>query len=216
MPPSQRSKTLEGQIVRVADLTAYVNHDIDDAQRAGILRAEDLPRSAVELLGESSSARIGRMVKDVAEATFAGDLTEIRMSPEVLEATLELRTFLFAAVYENDTATAEFKKAAGVLGGLWEKIRERPNEFLDLRTMAEEGLDAAARDFLAGMTDRYAVNLFETLFVPKPWIGPIEIDTCERFIYRSSRSLPASSSLRRRHLLLFCRTVGPFRSIVCL
>ena len=126
MPPSQRSKTLEGQIVRVADLTAYVNHDIDDAQRAGILRAEDLPGKAVQLLGDTSSARIGRMVKDVVEATFAGDLSEIRMSSAVLDATLELRTFLFAAVYENDTATAEFKKAAGVLGGLWEKIRERP------------------------------------------------------------------------------------------
>jgi dGTPase len=99
------------------------------------------------------------------------------MSSEVLEATLELRSFLFAAVYENDTATAEFKKASGVLGGLWEKIRERPAEYLDPRTMAEEGLDAAARDFLAGMTDRYAVNLFETLFVPKPWVGPIEMDT---------------------------------------
>src|SRR6187397_2186809 len=72
MPPSQRSKTLEGQIVRVADLTAYVNHDIDDAQRAGILRAEDLPKKPIELLGKTSSARIGRMVKDVAEATFAG------------------------------------------------------------------------------------------------------------------------------------------------
>ena len=102
------------------------------------------------------------MVKDVVEATFAGNLSEIRMSSEVLEATLELRTFLFAAVYENDTATAEFKKAAGILGGLWEKIRERPEEFLDARTMAEEGVDAAARDFLAGMTDRYAVALFET------------------------------------------------------
>ncbi len=175
MPPSQRSKTLEGQIVRVADLTAYVNHDIDDAQRAGILRADDLPRKAVELLGESSSARIGRMVKDVVEATFAGDLSEIRMSAAVLEATLELRTFLFAAVYENDTATAEFRKAAGVLGGLWEKIRERPNEFLDARTVAEEGLDAAARDFLAGMTDRYAVSLFESLFIPKPWVGPMGV-----------------------------------------
>ena len=83
-------------------------------------------RQAVELLGSTSSARIARMVKDVAEATFAGDLSEIRMSQDVLDATLELRKFLFAAVYENDLATAEFKKAAGVLGGLWEKIRERP------------------------------------------------------------------------------------------
>ena len=75
-------------------------------------------------------------------------------------------------MYENDIATAEFKKAAGVLGGLWEKIRERPADFLDPRTMAEEGLDVAAKDFLAGMTDRYAVSLFESLFIPKPWVGP--------------------------------------------
>lgn len=176
MPPSQRAKTLEGQIVRVADLAAYVNHDIDDAQRAGILRAEDLPRDAVALLGTSSSARIGRMVRDVVEATFAGNLSEIRMSDAVLHATLELRKFLFAAVYENQAATAEFRKATGVLGGLWEKIRERPKEFLDLRTIEEEGLDAAARDFLAGMTDRYAVRLFESLFIPKPWVGPVSTE----------------------------------------
>ena len=117
------------------------------------------------------------MVRDVVEATFAADLSEIRMSAEVLEATLELRKFLFAAVYENEAATAEFKKATGILGGLWEKIHERPKEYLDERTIAEEGVDVAARDFLAGMTDRYAVNLFETLYIPKPWVGPLEIDT---------------------------------------
>jgi dGTPase len=174
MPPSQRAKTLEGQIVRVADLTAYVNHDIDDAQRAGILRSEDLPKKAIALLGDSSSARIGRMVKDVVEATFAGDLSEIRMNSEVLNATLELRACLFGAVYENEAATAEFSKATGILGGLWEKIRAQPKEFLDERTVREEGVDAAARDFLAGMTDRYAVALFERLYIPKPWVGPID------------------------------------------
>jgi len=172
MPPSARSKTLEGQIVRVADITAYVNHDIDDAERAGILKVEDLPANAVALLGRTSSARIGRMVRDVVEATFSGNLSEIRMTDEVLKATLELRRFLFDAVYENEFATSEFRKATGILGGLWEKVRERPNVFLDTRTIDEEGLDAAARDFLAGMTDRYAVNLFETLFIPKPWVGP--------------------------------------------
>ena len=76
---------------------------------------------------------------------------------------------------KNESATAEFKKATGILGGLWEKVRERPLEFLDRRTIEEEGLDAAARDFLAGMTDRYAVRLYETLFIPKPWVGP-ELD----------------------------------------
>jgi dGTPase len=98
------------------------------------------------------------------------------MSPDVLEATLALRTFLFSAVYENEAATAEFKKATGILGGLWEKIHERPADFLDERTIAEEGVDVAARDFLAGMTDRYAVALFESLFIPKPWVGPVGSD----------------------------------------
>ncbi len=95
------------------------------------------------------------------------------MSQAVLDATLAMRSFLFTAVYENDVATGEFKKATGILTGLWEKVRERPDEFLDRRIVDGEGLDVAARDFLAGMTDRFAVTLYERLFVPKPWIGPI-------------------------------------------
>jgi len=155
--------------MRVADLVAYVNHDIDDATRAGLVTADDLPREPVRILGVTSSARISSLVRDVVTQTLAVDLSEIRMSEPVLAAVLELRTYLFDAVYENTTATAEFKKAADILTGLWEKVRERPDEFLDRRTIEHEGLDAAARDFLAGMTDRYAVRLFEQLFIPKPW-----------------------------------------------
>ena len=102
-------------------------------------------------------------------------MTEIRMSDQVLQATVGLRSFLFEAVYENDVATAEFKKAAGILGGLWERVREQPAEYLDLRIVEAEGLDAAARDFGAGMTDRYAVSLFEQLFIPKPWVSLREL-----------------------------------------
>ena len=169
MAPHLRSSTIEGQIMRVADLIAYVNHDIDDATRAGLLKAEDLPKEPVRVLGTSSSAIIGALVTDVVTETLAGGLTEIKMSDAVLQAVLELRSFLFDAVYENSVATVEFKKATGILSGLWEKVRERPAEFLDLRTVEKEGLDAAARDFLAGMTDRYAVRLFEQLYIPKPW-----------------------------------------------
>lgn len=169
MPLALRSSTVEGQIMRVADLIAYVNHDIDDAMRAGLLRAEDLPVEFVQRLGASASARIGALVRDVVTETLAGGLSEIRMSGPVLEAVLGLRSFLFEAVYENATATAEFQKAADVLALLWAKIRERPAAFLDAKTIETEGLDAAARDFLAGMTDRYAVRLFEQLYVPKPW-----------------------------------------------
>ena len=168
--PVRRSATLEGQTARVADIIAYVNHDIDDAIRAGILDPTSLPASSVTALGTTSSERIGRMVADVVEQTLAvGGAPEIRMSEAVLRATLDLRAFLFDAVYENDVATAEFKKAWGILEGLWEKIRERPGRFLDGQTVDRDGVDVAARDFLAGMTDRYAISLFKELFVPRPW-----------------------------------------------
>jgi dGTPase len=173
LEPAQRAATLEGQAMRVADLIAYVNHDIDDAVRASVLRPEELPADAVRVLGATSSARIATMVKDVVTETQRGSLTEIRMSDDVLSATLAMRSFLFSAVYENDTATAEFKKTTGILGGLWERVRERPTELLDMRIVETEGLDAATRDFLAGMTDRFAVALYERLFIPKPWVGPM-------------------------------------------
>jgi dGTPase len=175
-PSEHRASTIEGQVARVADIVAYVNHDIDDAVRAGILSESALPQPAVALLGHSSSARIGGLVTDVVHQTLAADVTEIRMSDHVLEALITLRSFLFDAVYENQAATAEFKKAAGILGGLWERVRERPEDFLDLRTVEAEGVDVAAQDFLAGMTDRYAVRLFEELFIPKPWIETRRVD----------------------------------------
>lgn len=168
-PPEHRASTMEGQIARVADIAAYVNHDIDDAVRAGILNEADLPAEAIAVIGRTSSQRINTMVTDVVTRTMEGGLTEVRMSDEVLQATLKLREFLFEAVYENPRATAEFEKATGILGGLWEKIKARPEAYLDETTIEKEGLDAAARDFLAGMTDRYAVSLFEELFVPKSW-----------------------------------------------
>lgn len=169
-PPEHRASTIEGQVARVADIVAYVNHDIDDAVRAGIIREADLPRDAVSLLGHSSSERIGRLVTDVVHQSLDGGLSEIRMSDPVLNALIALRSYLFEAVYENEIATAEFGKATGILGGLWEKVRQRPEEFLDLRTVEQEGLDAACQDFIAGMTDRYAVRLFERLYIPKPWM----------------------------------------------
>ena len=169
MSPELRSNTIEGQIMRVADLIAYVNHDIDDAIRAEILNANDLPAGPIAVLGSTSSARISTLVKDVVTQSLADGLSEIRMSAPVLEALLAVRGFLFEAVYENSVATAEFRKASDILSGLWEKVRERPSEFLDARTIEHEGLDAATRDFIAGMTDRYAVRLFEQLYIPKPW-----------------------------------------------
>ena len=169
MASGLRASTIEGQIMRVADLIAYVNHDIDDAIRAGLMKAGDVPRDAVEALGATSSARIGTLVRDVVSETLAGGLTEIRMSQAVLDSVLRLRSFLFDTLYENSLATAEFRKASDVLSGLWEKLRGRPDDFLDRRTIESDGIDVAIRDFIAGMTDRYAIRLFEELFIPKPW-----------------------------------------------
>jgi dGTPase len=169
-PPEHRASTLEGQVARVADIIAYVNHDFDDAVRAGLLTRDRLPAGIAAVLGRSSSERIGTMVSDVVRETLGGGMTEVRMAERVLEATLGLRESLFESVYENDIATAEFGKAEGILGGLWEKVRQHPEEFLDARTIHDEGLDMAALDFVAGMTDRYAVSLYEQLFIPKPWV----------------------------------------------
>src|SRR6185369_12517617 len=135
-PADARASTVEGQIARVADIIAYVNHDIDDAVRAGVLEEGALPTTATDLLGRSSSQRINTMVTDVVLRTIEADLTEVRMSDEVLRATLELRGFLFDAVYENPQATAEFVKASGVLGGIWERLHARPEEHLDAATIA--------------------------------------------------------------------------------
>ena len=123
----------------------------------------------IGVLGRSSSARIAALVKDVVTETLAAGVTEIRMSDRALRAVLGLRSFLFDAVYENAIATAEFQKAADILTGLWERVRDRATDFLDAGTIERDGLDAATRDFIAGMTDRYAVRLFEQLFIPKPW-----------------------------------------------
>jgi len=167
--PEHRASTIEGQIARVADIIAYVNHDIDDAVRAGILSEKELPADAIGVLGTTASQRINTMVSDVVFRTIEGGLSEVQMSEPILSATLALRSFLFEAVYENPRATAEFEKAAGILGGLWDKLRAKPEAHLDRATIDAEGLDAATRDFLAGMTDRYAVALFEELFVPRSW-----------------------------------------------
>lgn len=170
--PSRRASTLEGQVARVADMIAYVNHDVDDAIRAGVLDPSDLPIRALDELGITSSERIGTLVSDLVTQTLAtGPEVELRMSDAVLDALLRLRTFLFEAVYQNRIATAEFKKTSGVLSGLWDQLRKNPEPFLDRRTIDSDGLDTAACDFIAGMTDRYAVESYERFFVPRPWVS---------------------------------------------
>ena len=166
--PKSRALTLEGDIVRISDIIAYVNHDIDDGIRAGIISSDDIPRDIRNTLGATGGERIDRMVRDVIAATLATDYEAISMSPEVYEALEALRTFMFDNMYLSPTVRNEFEKAQRMLIALFEYVVAHPAEFLD--ESSEEPVDRLALDFLAGMTDRYAINLYARLFLPKPWM----------------------------------------------
>ena len=162
--PKSRALTLEGDIVRISDIIAYVNHDIDDGVRAGIIGENDIPQPIRETLGQTGSMRIDRMVRDVITATIACDYEAISMSAEVLESLNELRTYMFENMYLVPSVRREFEKAQRVLTALFEHVVAHPEEFL---TLNGEPVERLAVDFIAGMTDRYAINLFERLFVPR-------------------------------------------------
>lgn len=161
--------TLEGQIVRICDRVAYVNHDIDDALRAGVLCEADLPAGPIAVLGRHHGERITTMVTDLVRTSAESDT--IRMSPEVWAALSELREFLFDNVYLSHKAKSEEPKAARVVRMLFRYFVEHPEELPD-EYRSDEGSDLVQRvvDYVAGMTDRYAIRQFERLFVPKKWL----------------------------------------------
>ena len=166
--PKSRALTLEGDIVRISDIIAYVNHDIDDGIRAGVLTEDDIPKDIRKALGNKGGDRIDRMVRDVIDSTQACDYEQISMSAEVLEALEELRTYMFQNMYLTPTVRGEFVKAQRTLTALFEHVIAHPEEFLD--TSRDEPVERLAIDFIAGMTDRYAINLYERLFVPRAWV----------------------------------------------
>ena len=173
--PEEVPLTLEAVVVRVADVIAYVNHDIDDAIRAGVLFPEEIPSQCQETLGRTHGERIDRMVKDVVYRTleaFEEGKGEVRMSQEVLEATSSLRDFLYERVYEAEVVHRDFVKASKILVELYEKFTTDVDLFL--RELGREelydGLERCVCDFLAGMTDRYAFQLYERIFLPRPWL----------------------------------------------
>ncbi|HXA19390.1 MAG TPA: deoxyguanosinetriphosphate triphosphohydrolase [Thermoanaerobaculia bacterium] len=166
--PKSRALTLEGDIVRISDIIAYVNHDIDDGIRAGVLTENDIPSEIRKTLGNKAGQRIDRMVRDVIEATLACDYESISMSAEVLEALEELRTYMFQNMYLTPAVRDEFVKAQRTLTALFEHVVAHPEAFLHLNN--GEPVERLAIDFIAGMTDRYAINLYERLFVPKAWV----------------------------------------------
>ncbi len=160
-----RAATLEGQVVSVCDGIAYVNHDIDDGIRAGIITLDDLPRDAIAVLGNGTSQRINTMVTALIEASGAG---EIGMTPEVLEATNVLRRFMYEHVYPCEAITREVSKAKGLLQELYTHLIEAPLHEL-LPASEADSIEQRTVDLLAGMTDQYALNLYAELFFPSKW-----------------------------------------------
>jgi dGTPase len=165
--PKSRALTLEGDIIRISDIIAYVNHDIDDGIRAGIISEDEIPKEIRTTLGATGSKRIDRMVRDVISSTLDCDYEAITMSKEVLQSLEELRKFMFENMYLTPTVRGEFVKAQKILTALFEYVVANPEEFLDMKS--EEPAERLALDFIAGMTDRYAMNLYARLFLPKPW-----------------------------------------------
>ncbi|HET6498750.1 MAG TPA: deoxyguanosinetriphosphate triphosphohydrolase [Coriobacteriia bacterium] len=165
---SARAATLEGRIVATADRIAYVNHDIDDAIRGGVLTEADLPAGPTDLLGHTHGARITTMVNDMVRQSIDGD--EIRMSEPVWDAMMELRSFLFDHVYLGAVAKAEEPKAFRVVRSLFMHFLERPEDLPEeYRATAADDLPQTVTDYIAGMTDRFAIRVFERLFVPVSW-----------------------------------------------
>jgi dGTPase len=161
-------QTLEGRIVRVIDRVAYINHDIDDAVRAGLLREEDLPREPIAVLGTSGSARIDALVHDMVEHSHAAG--EIAQGPQAGPAMDALRDFMFERVYLGPAVRAEHRRIAGVVRRLFEHYAEHPRELPGgaQREIADEReLAQRVTDYLAGMTDRYCIARFSELEVPQ-------------------------------------------------
>jgi len=168
------ASTLEGQIARVADIAAYVNHDLDDAIRGHLIAPADVPESILKVLGRTHSNRISRMVTDVVSASRLDEKRHIEMSAEVLDALMALRDFLYAKVYEGPEIHGEFGRAERVVRELWEYFNSHGDEFRAKhwpRGLPEsEELPRAVADFITGMTDRYAMRTYQEYFLPRRWI----------------------------------------------
>jgi len=160
-----KAATLEGQVVSIADAIAYVNHDIDDAIRAGVITLDDLPQDAVGVLGRTSSRRINAMAGAVIAASGQGT---IAMAEEVREATVALRAFLYTSVYPCDRIDAEVRKGKKILRELYDYLLEHPTPD-SLDGDPSESNARRTADFVAGMTDAFALHLYERTFFPVPW-----------------------------------------------
>ncbi|MBE7035540.1 MAG: deoxyguanosinetriphosphate triphosphohydrolase [Ruminococcaceae bacterium] len=162
------ASTLEGQIIKYADRIAYINHDIDDAIRGGVIAPTDIPLSCRKTLGETHSDRLQTLISDVIDNSR--EKPQIFMSQEIYDAMMELRRYMFDNVYTSSVAKAEEHKAKGIIKTMFETFLHNPNQ------LREAGLgdvclssEREICDYIAGMTDNYAIYVFNSLFIPKGW-----------------------------------------------
>jgi dGTPase len=160
--------TLEGQVVRVSDIIAYVNHDIDDALRAGVIKTGDIPARLVKLLGKWPALRIDKMVEDVVKSSLGCELEHIALSERIGSAVYELREFLYKHVYFSDLAMQELEKTEKIISDLFHYLCDFPGDHINSYPEGDP-LMKRVGDFIAGMTDRYALRLYRQFFFPQSW-----------------------------------------------
>lgn len=169
----QVRETLESQIMKLADRIAYINHDIDDSIRAGLLTEDALPKDAIDVLGASHGDRISTMIYDVVKNSQG--VTQISMSKPVHEATNALRDFLFENIYLSKKVKSDQEPAEFLLETLYkyyyENLHRLPKEHLSIYNLDTENPHTIVTDYIAGMTDRFAISVFENHFMPKGWRG---------------------------------------------
>jgi dGTPase len=174
------ASTLEGQIIKICDSIAYINHDIDDALRAGVLQQSDLPPDALAILGSSHGERINTMVADLIDWNWWAtgqqpppDPPLIAMSPEILTATNQLRDFMYREVYLNKRSKPDDEKVRFVIETLYSYFVDHPEllpaDLLRINQQRAEPIERAVVDYIAGMTDRYALEVFRRIFIPRTW-----------------------------------------------
>jgi dGTPase len=171
--------TLEGQAVRVADIIAYLNHDMDDALRAEMIKESDLPAHLRQVVGDRPDLRIAAMMRDLITATMQADEGRLRLSPKMQEVICGMRSFLYENVYRNRLVHSEFEKAQRLISELYLYFLEHefpvasepscPKRRPPATSSEEKRLHRLVCDFIAGMTDRYALDLYSNIFMPKPW-----------------------------------------------
>lgn len=162
--------TLEGKVVRLSDKISYIHHDMDDAVRAGILKESDVPEEIRAVIGCTPSERLDHFVHDIV--TNSMDKNDIVMSPEVAQAMKDMRAFMFKRVYENPVAKSEESKAEVLVETLYrhfmQNIDSLPEEFLNLLSLGEPR-EQVVCDYIGAMTDRYAITMYENIYIPKSW-----------------------------------------------